>query len=86
MKKDITKEKEEVEKFFNKHKLSGIFLIPEQGTFAFFKNDTARLLILEHAEVERLARKKVLEMEADKIINMISTKRGQGNNTPSYLG
>lgn len=50
--------------FFKKYKISGIFRLPNVGTFTYFSSEADKLLILEHAKIELKLKKIQLDEEA----------------------
>lgn len=54
----------EVEQFVKKYNISGIFLIPDIGTFSIFKTLSDKLLLLEQAQIEIAIRQQLVKKEA----------------------
>lgn len=77
----------EIEKFFEKHEISGIIRVPNAGTYSLFGSEDDKLLVLEHFKVELLAREKYINSEANKLLgwdNSIDKK--DKNEVRNYIG
>lgn len=86
-KKTTKSEKEVISEFLNTHKLSGMFLIPGEGTFSYFNKEIDRLLILEHAKIELISHDRELEQEAENAINEKRryNSKDKTQDRPSYI-
>jgi hypothetical protein len=77
--------KDKIEEFLTKNKISGLFYIPGRGTFSMFDNDKDKLLLLEHARIELVAREKLIEKEANAMIAILSNE-SKTKSTQGYVG
>lgn len=41
-----------LEIFLKKHKISGVFFVPDYGSAAIFRNELGKLAVLDHAQLE----------------------------------
>lgn len=71
-----------LEKFLKKHKISGIFFVPNYGSATIFKNDLDKLAVLDHAKLELDVEKKKRIDEVNKRVIVETTSITQ---SPNYI-
>ena len=64
-KEKIKDELDEIQRFFDKHKISALMRLPYTATISIYHSDADKLLILEHAKIELALQKKLIENEVE---------------------
>lgn len=78
--------REKLTELFKSNNLSGIIEIPNHGTFGIFKDDTARLKILNHCQIELKKKEIEIEQSAKKWLRGEYEDEKESNPKPSYTG
>ena len=74
-----------LEKFLKKHKISGIFFIPDYGSASIFKNDLDKLAVLDHAQLERDVDKEKRIEEVSSRVRKDINKKGTKSKYREYI-